>query len=419
MQRVLPSPPDTTRSNGSPPPDPASLPQSTPVNATPRKRTNNRRTLSCLPCRQHKLRCDRHVPCNTCSRYRREDQCRQHPAPSAVLEATTPDSRRSRYLIAAGPAAIQSHDQNERHPRRKSLQELGAEDSPDSRGSDSAKRQCLEYMPKQKSIGGVQMARFAEHWRQLMPSSASVQQNIYSLNPPGYAPPVLLIPQDFCISTPSSPHQSPPSIDQIPRDPMDTKLFWKTQLAAVLPTQNQCDLLLCYYMENSNWLYQAVHVPSFRRQYSEFWATNVDDIDLIWLSLLFTIISISALHIPFELVEAIGFEQSTIRNLAHKWHSASRQALYAGEFESKPNLMQLQTFLVTQLYWLSTKNIEVMNSYVSDMFSFVYRTLTRVLQCFGASGKKCAGSGIRQRHPWGKLLRYRIAATSMVGLVVL
>lgn len=143
---------------------------------------------------------------------------------------------------------------------------------------------------------------------------------------------------------------------------MASESFWKAQLVALLPTQNQCDLLLCYYLENINWVYQAIHVPSFRNECSKFWNSNLEDVDLIWLSLLYTIISLSALYVPPDMAEAVGFKQSAIRELAHVWHNASRQALYAGGFESKPCLTQLSTFLVTQLYWLATKNAEAMNS---------------------------------------------------------
>ncbi|OBU01479.1 hypothetical protein VE01_00380 [Pseudogymnoascus verrucosus] len=39
------------------------------------------RALSCLPCREHKLKCDRQVPCKSCVRSNRVDHCRKHPAP--------------------------------------------------------------------------------------------------------------------------------------------------------------------------------------------------------------------------------------------------------------------------------------------------------------------------------------------------
>jgi hypothetical protein len=111
-----------------------------------------------------------------------------------------------------------------------------------------------------------------------------------------------------------------------------------------------------------HWVYQAIHVPSFRKNYSRFWVTNVEDVDLIWLSLLYTIISCSGLYVPLDKAEDVGLDPSNVRNLAHVWHSASRQALHAGGFETKPCLTQLETFLITQLYWLATKSFEAMNS---------------------------------------------------------
>ena len=45
------------------------------------RQVTKRQPLSCKACRQHKLRCDRQVPCGTCVRYHREAHCRQNPAP--------------------------------------------------------------------------------------------------------------------------------------------------------------------------------------------------------------------------------------------------------------------------------------------------------------------------------------------------
>src|ERR1700753_2460016 len=58
------------------------------MNGTIPQRQRKRRQLSCLPCRLHKLKCDRRVPCETCVRYIRTKQCNQHPAPEARIRAT-------------------------------------------------------------------------------------------------------------------------------------------------------------------------------------------------------------------------------------------------------------------------------------------------------------------------------------------
>ncbi len=142
----------------------------------------------------------------------------------------------------------------------------------------------------------------------------------------------------------------------------DPASYWRWYLGNLLPSQTQCDFLVSYFIENVNWIYQAVHVPSFRRQYAELWTKEVGEIDLIWLSLLYIMLSLSALYIPDSTAVAMGFEPGKISTLCHTWYSASRQALHAGDFDTRPSLYQIQTFLVSQLYWYATKKVETLNS---------------------------------------------------------
>ncbi|OBT81436.1 hypothetical protein VE02_09950 [Pseudogymnoascus sp. 03VT05] len=141
-----------------------------------------------------------------------------------------------------------------------------------------------------------------------------------------------------------------------------TDSYWRVQLLAALPTRNQCDMLVTYFLENINWVYHAIHVPSFRKEYSQLWDRDTNSVDLSWLSLLFIVISESALFISSDVAQAIGLSPMNVRNLSHIWYTSSRQALHASGFESKPQLVHLQTFLVSQIYWLATKNVETMNS---------------------------------------------------------
>jgi hypothetical protein len=139
---------------------------------------------------------------------------------------------------------------------------------------------------------------------------------------------------------------------------------WRQRLSGVLPPRSLCDSLVNYYLEHINWIFQTVHVPSFRRQYAELWGTDVTELDLVFMSLVFIIISISALYIPFQAVEIAGCPQEAIRDLAHVWYSSSRSALAAEESEARPCLVQLQVFSITQLYWYAVNDIETLNSCV-------------------------------------------------------
>ncbi|TQB74923.1 hypothetical protein MPDQ_003954 [Monascus purpureus] len=181
-----------------------------------------------------------------------------------------------------------------------------------------------------------------------------------------------------------------------PHNPFDMENFWRSQLTALLPTHNQCDMLISFYLEHINWIYQAVHVPSFRKQYFHFWDGHMDDVDLIWLSLLFTMLSVTALVITDEFSEAVGFDAKSVRDLAHTWHFASRQALYSGGFESRPRLMQLTTFLVTQTYWLAIKSAEAMQSCLGQ----AVRNAQALHLDQGSRGANCLDTEMRRRIWW-------------------
>ncbi|KAJ9499912.1 hypothetical protein H2202_004302 [Exophiala xenobiotica] len=73
-------------------------------------------------------------------------------------------------------------------------------------------------------------------------------------------------------------------------------------------------------------------------------------------------ISLSALYIDPRTCESVGFDASNVRDSGHFWFRLSRQALHAGEYESRPCLTQLQVFIESQLYWYATKAVESLNS---------------------------------------------------------
>lgn len=140
--------------------------------------------------------------------------------------------------------------------------------------------------------------------------------------------------------------------------------YWETQLRSALPSRSMCDLLLNYYLDHINWIFQITHVPSFRHRYEEeFWDVAPDrELDFIFAALVFTIISVSALYVPLGAVEIFGCPRESIRDLAHVWHRASHQALLAGDYEARPCVVQLQTFAITQFYWYATNGIGALNS---------------------------------------------------------
>ena len=336
-----------------------STPPSTPeIGTAPSRKSRKpprRQPLSCLPCRQHKLRCDRHIPCGTCSRYRREDVCRLHPAP--------PRGRsRQQTANASGAGALNA---NELDPRDRLAAASTSGLSYDARQHNGAPQESVQL------VGHVHMESAA----QAMTSSLAAQRGGIPAAP-AYSPAVasdatILFPQILPLLQLQASTLDPLTLLSTTNQ-ANLKLPWTRLLVKLLPTRTQSDILFSYFVEHINWIFQTVHIPSFRKDYARLWDARMEDVDLTCLSLLFTIISLSALYIPIHAVEFVGLDGDTVRQLAHLWHHASLQALQAGNYEAKPTLTQLQTFSVTQLYWYATNNIEILNSYVSLPWSVTH-----------------------------------------------
>lgn len=295
-----------------------------------RERRRNRQALSCLPCRQHKLKCDRRVPCQTCCRYLREDRCGQGPA-SPIFQSGSPYRLAHRAIAAHTPETPYLYGNDPRtHSRTTNPSLIGAtkhaRDNLISDADDVVLNGAATVLPAQESTKQKQ------------------RQSCLTVS---------LLPLIGSITKPSCDLSS---------DCFYADSYWRMQLLAVLPTRNQCDMLVSFFLENINWVHHAIHVPSFRKEYSQLWDTDTNSVDLSWLSLLFIIISESTLFISSDVAQAIGLSLTNLRNLSQIWYTCSRQALHSSGFESKPQLVHLQTFLVTQKYWLATKDVETMNS---------------------------------------------------------
>ncbi|KAL2204243.1 hypothetical protein CC79DRAFT_1360159 [Sarocladium strictum] len=269
------------------------------ANASRRRR--QRRTLSCLPCRLSKLRCDRATPCQMCIRHSREHRCRANPPSASDVTVT-------------------------RNPRLKDLAPTGVT-------SEAEIEDQSPFTPASPS----------EHDR----------------------------PRDIDVSVAGNISVAS-AVASRTRDARDKTLFdepisyWKRHLVSILPSQSQCDMLVSYFLENINWIYQAIHAPSLRQQHATIWASDVDELELDCLALLYIILCLGAVYIPSQMAEAVGFETSQLPVLHRRWYAASRQALHVGGYDSKPTLIQLQVFLLSQLYWYATKNIEALNSHMGQ-----------------------------------------------------
>lgn len=323
---------------------------SSPAGEQQPRNKRQRRAHSCLPCRLHKLRCSRGLPCQNCCRYRREEQCRQNPPPQIILRSRAHQIRpvSSGQLKQPQPGTESSSSSVTNGAPQPDLPPTPSSDVVIAKGSthiygeyppevsQSAESPDLLHLretqvPRYEAAGAGERMPPLPRWPEAkMTASAMV-----------FSRPVNLA--EVCL------FDEPAS-------------YWRRYLVSLLPSQAQCDMLVSYFFENINWMYQSIHAPSFRSELTAFWDTDVDDVDLIWLALLYIIICLGAFFAPSSVAEAVGFEETDLPKLHRRWYAASRQALQAGGHDVKPAFLAVQVFIVSQTYWYCTKNVEALNS---------------------------------------------------------
>lgn len=294
----------------------------------------NLKILSCRPCRERKVRCDRSNPCRSCVRHNCVDQCRtdQKPPVSAVNKLPLP--------------------RQDRRSRRDQLQGAG----------------CPNTSQTNSSLVCTAEAGSDDNYLTIVNRSSHIEQVIHAQ----------IRWPDHSLSSPEALHMhrsleelktsrnimTAPSASSLfgagSRLTPDERIEWQIYLVGSLPLRSQCDLYVSWFLQHINYLYQTIHSSSFRQQYSSFWTTPVASTDLIWLSLLYVMISLSTMFIEPETFTAI--DVSELRQSAPYWFKLSRLALHAGEYEARPCLTQLMVFQESQLYWYATKAIETLNS---------------------------------------------------------
>jgi hypothetical protein len=303
------------------------------------------RIRSCSSCRLRKVRCSRQIPCKSCIRHGCEDSCNGYRLP-ANLARTLPiqranNSARRLQLQEIIPSAVKPLEGRQSHNSVGSIDGRTLLESQDAlRGVPAGRTQLASDFH-----GGEPSRRTQSEHAARSVDALHLHNTLEAL-------------RNGVRSDPKLPAVT--AFGGFSLTPAE-KLEWQLYLATLLPPRPQCDKLVSYYFEHVNWIFQAIHGPTFREEYSRFWSTPIADIEFIWLSLLYIIICRSIAYTTPEMRNSAGFVESK-EDVPYIYYRLSRQSLHAGEYESHPCVTQLQVFIESQLYWYGMKAVETLNS---------------------------------------------------------
>ncbi|KAJ5656853.1 hypothetical protein N7507_008803 [Penicillium longicatenatum] len=272
-------------------------------------RKRPRPVVSCLRCREKKLKCDRVAPCQNCVRGGFEAQCTYHQQPDSVgPQHSQPKPKRAKLAeanapdrtLSMGPSIGIIEDLQQRVLKLESLHAVRPRAdnfSPirDASVQDSWPRPEI-FQSSSSYLGTlvVKGSRSRYHGQNdritLLNHFAEAKTFInQSLNDPSLVG--LAKEVQFLQNKSQTPKDSPESLSGIDSFPELQSLLGS------LPAKPACDQLLAVYIKNLEKNLRILHTPSFRACYDSFWANSDHDASFLsmFLPLLSVVLSISVI----------------------------------------------------------------------------------------------------------------------------
>ncbi|CEN60719.1 hypothetical protein ASPCAL03153 [Aspergillus calidoustus] len=274
-----------------------SLSPTTPRSSRPRR---VRKPISCAPCRDSKLRCDRQHPCATCRRR------------GLVPSCCYPNASRS--PVRAGPELEPSRNFNPEHrllPSQISIPNAQAE--PEGPASEGHARWEAIFERPIDPLCNPSVAASSEQG-QVTDGKA-------------------------CF-----PFHFGPSVS-------------KANILATLPPRESCDYLISQYFLRLSPLFHVLHGPTFQRQYNTF-LENPSGADLAWVALLFTVLSMVLNTLEEDdvpLTERLWLQHlqyTGLQGIASQYRQSAMLCLSEDNFLIRHSLNTLEALLIL-LYGIS------------------------------------------------------------------
>ncbi|KAF6820313.1 C6 zinc finger domain-containing protein [Colletotrichum plurivorum] len=316
----------------------------------PRKRQRVR--LSCLECRRRKLSCDRGYPCQRCLKSGTPDRCTYETKSGVVLNASSGvppafaqlDSRRNGELVMAGKEAditvmreaAKDHDRIRRlelevaqlknQLTRQAMSSFDGstvagtnsphtqkDDIPDAAAEPCANNSQLQSCWHHSDGGDKSELRFFRgkefRTRYFGPHNATMAFIEVSLqsSPESFR----LFLEDTCLTSYQltglcpfmketadewlKPVKAHDRKDRKKRKEDRDKFFAQPDphLEALLPPKEQVDALVEVYIDQFEQMHRIIHIPTFRREYSQFWENPSESRYAAFTALVLAIIAVA------------------------------------------------------------------------------------------------------------------------------
>lgn len=297
-----------------------------------RKAKRNRQPLSCSACRLRKLRCSRQHPCEACVKRDEGSTCDIKTSASnpAAVPKTNGKGKKAR-------AEAQARLQNLEEMVNKFIQSGAAPTFATTSSSEDSQRSELEIQDASavySSLGGSAECLSkagdglgfvgATHWATILGNIKGIHKYLDSDNE---------LEEEFDAPDPNN-------VDFL-LGPIDT--ITMADVLSFIPPRAITDTLMSVYFDAGKLIVVSwLHTTKFRREYEAFWA-NPDSMSFIWISSLFSILSIAARVAIARQQEISGFPPEDFSPLFLRTRAS--QCLVAGNYQ-KPQPYVIESLLL-------------------------------------------------------------------------
>ncbi|KAL7925420.1 fungal-specific transcription factor domain-containing protein [Trichoderma austrokoningii] len=277
--------------------------------AISKKRT--RILLSCAPCRNSKLKCDRGQPCGQCAKKGRLDLCVYAPKPEKKRPAAKGVAARLKRL----EGMVREMMDDEGGPKPQPARDVGEPVAPQVRGQVVHGDHATTY------IGATHCLAMLEDIEDIKAYFDDPGDSEDEFGPGDELEgPEMLLYSKGALSN-------------------------RDELLAQLPERRVVDRLVTRYFSSKSPSQHIIHRPTFTREYVQFWQ-NPNQASLHWIALLFAVLTMGVFYNNFSAPDEVeGDSPASIKDRIKHYRSAAGWALIAGKY-SQPTAVTIPAFIL-------------------------------------------------------------------------
>ncbi|OLL21951.1 putative transcriptional regulatory protein [Neolecta irregularis DAH-3] len=304
------------------------------------KKKRNRAAVSCVPCRNRKIKCSRQQPCESCTGRGHPDECIFKKTDSAA-EVTRDDIN----IILL-----------KRVENLEGLLRVIYKQNPPQSNFPPVPQQCFGDQPNTTTTetptndepGNLEvtlglLAVHEERSHYLGPTSAmAIFTEIESLKE--VIKQSEKVSPSTCASDDYSEEKSP---DDIANSMLLAPLFNQTKpdksfLLLLIPPREDTDAIVQHFMQYLQPLFHLLHTPTFMQEYAHFWQNM--DASFEWLSLFFSVMILGTHCLPER--SPVFLSLSSREDLIERFYKATESALIMSKYLVKATMTTIQTLLL-------------------------------------------------------------------------